>query len=114
MKRFILMALFIGIDSWAFAASQPASQKVLAVAQASIVNYGLIRIQDLGGAFGKALGQNQICGLAGQAFTGFQVLTAAGVSESELANLLKGLLQSGLTVDQIRSHLNVDIAECTR
>ena len=71
-------------------------------------------MQGLGGAFGKQLEQNQICLLAGEASAGFQVLSAAGVTEVQLAEQLKGLLQSGLSIAEIRSQLNADVAECIR
>jgi hypothetical protein len=114
MKNLIVMALTMGIGCSAYAASSSSNRGVITVAQVAIVNYGLFRVQGLGGAFGKELGQNQICGLAGQAFTGFQVLEAAGVSEIELADLFKGLEKSGLTVEHFRAQVNLDIEDCLR
>lgn len=87
---------------------------VVAVAQSSIVNYSLFRIEGLGGAFNTELSQNQICGLAGQALTGFQVLEASGLTDKDLADLFKKLLQSGLTIDLIRTTLSADMENCNK
>ncbi len=91
MNKLLLIAFTMTLSVPASAKLSPDNIDVVAGAQSSIVNYGLFRVQGLAGAFGKELTQYQICGLAGQAFTGFQVLTAAGVSYKELADLLKGL-----------------------
>jgi hypothetical protein len=49
---------------------------------------------------------------ATEAYTGFQIFTAAGSSDKDIADLLKGLLPLGLTVDGIRSTLTSDLADC--
>lgn len=113
MKKLILIALIMAFSSSAFAKQASNNSEVITVAQSSIVNYALVRMLGIGGAFGKELTQPQICGLAGQANTGFQVLTAAGVSEEELAVLLKGLSKWQVTAEQIRSKLAADLENCT-
>ena len=111
MKKLLFIALTV-IGASAFADTTTKQDAVIAVANKSVTNYGLLRIEGLGGAFGKGLGQNQICGLAGQAYTGFQVFAAVGLTDNDVADLLKGLLQTGLTVEGIRSTLTTDLSDC--
>ena len=113
MSKF-LIAIFSILISVPSLAAVKASEDVLKVARMSITMYGMYRIGDLGSAHGDSLSEKQVCGLAGQAFTGFGIFSAAGLSEQEMEQQLGGLAQLGIPFKVVQDQLLIDMENCTQ
>lgn len=87
-------------------------EEVLKVARMSITMYGMYRIGNLAGAHGRDLSEKQICALAGQAFVGFGIMKASGLTDQEVKQQLSGLAQFGITVEVVQNQLQTDMETC--
>lgn len=107
----ILISALLTVPAFATSGT---TEDILKVARMNITMYGFYRIGELGTSDGQGLSEKQICGLAGQAFTAFGVMKAAGLSDQEMSEQLGGLAQFGITLAVVQSQLATDMDDCTR